>query len=239
MIRPLHNTPYHIVQSKDDAYNLDALLLAQFIHIPKSIKRVIDLGTGNGVLLFYMSLKTKATLIGYDLISSRIEHAKETALLNQIPNIEFYVEDINHLKLHHESLIICNPPYFKVTPSVNLSQSLERQVARHEVAITLEQLITKVSSFLKTKGKFYMIHRANRLQEIMHVMSKHQLSISTLQMVHSYPHEAASHVLIEAVKEGNRDLKVKPPFILYESKHKMSHQLKTIYGGQEDVTLTT
>jgi tRNA1Val (adenine37-N6)-methyltransferase len=239
MTRMLHNTPYKIVQSKEDAYNLDALLLSNFINIPKSTTRVIDLGTGNGVILFYMSLKTKAKLIGYDIIASRIEHAKETVALNQIPNMEFHVEDINQLKLHHESFIISNPPYFKVTPSVNLSESLERQVARHEVALTLEQLISKVSSFLRTKGKFYMIHRADRLQEIMSVMRTYQLSISTLQMVHSYPHEEAIHVLIEAVKEGNRDLKVLPPFILYESKHTMTEKFKAIYGGLKDVTYLT
>jgi tRNA1(Val) A37 N6-methylase TrmN6 len=109
-------------------------------------------------------------------------------------------------------------------------------IARHEVKLDLESLIKKVSEQLKFGGKFFMIHRPDRLSDIFEYTKKYQLELKRLKFVHPYVDKTANHILVECVKQGGKELILEPPLILYKEKHNLTEQAKKILGGDLDVT---
>lgn len=234
----LHGTTLTLKQLKGHAYNLDSILLANFIRkIPKNIQTIYDFGTGQGVLLFYLSLKTNAQLIGYDIQKSLVELANENIQhLKLEKQIKVIQKDIKEVDIFHGQMIISNPPYFKVTKDRPLSQLESRKIARHEVHLTLPELLEKVSSSLRSKGVFYMSYRPDRFVELVEIATQYNLQIKEVQYVHPYVDAKANLVLIKMIKDGNEGVIIMPPFILYEQKGIMTPMLKEIYGGDLGVT---
>lgn len=231
----LVGTPYIIDQHEGHNYNLDSILLANFIkNIPQDVKEIYDLGTGQGVLMFYLSLKTKAKLFGYDIQHALIDLAKKNIKMNGLQHqMHAEVKDIKEIKINQAQLIVSNPPYFKVTKNIPLSETLSRSIARHEVKITLEDLFIKVSQSLRTKGVFYMSYRPDRLSELFVLGKKHQLSIKEIQYVHPYVDKDANLLLLKCVKSGNDGVKILNPLILYHDNGKMTFDLENIYKGDQ------
>jgi tRNA1(Val) A37 N6-methylase TrmN6 len=237
----LVGTPYIIDQQEGHNYNLDSILLANFINsIPKDIKEIYDLGTGQGVLMFYLSLKTKARLIGYDIQINLIELAKKNIKHNELMHqIHAEVKDIKEMNVHQAQMIVSNPPYFKVTENIPLSETISRSIARHEIKITLEELLEKVSQSLRTKGVFYMSYRPDRLSELVLLSKKHQLALKIIQCVHPYVDKEAHLLLLKFVKGGNDGVKILNPLILYQENGKMTFNLEKIYKGEQYATFNT
>ena len=241
MKTPLVGTPFAIDQQEGHKYNLDSILLANFIkNVPKKIKKIYDFGTGQGVLMFYLALKTDANITGFDIQKSFIELANRNIEYNQLDHqLEALEQDIKLLTIHHADMIVSNPPYFKVTKDIPLSTIESRQIARHEVHLTLETLLEVASRSLRTKGVFYMSYRPDRLQELMMLSQKHKLIIKEIQFVHPYQTEFAHLVLIKMVKDANVGIKILEPLILYESKQIMTESLKKIYEGDAYASFNT
>ena len=105
-------------------------------------------------------------------------------------------------------VIICNPPYFKVTSDKQLNVSDYKRIARHECYLTLEVLCASANRLLKEKGRFYLVHRSDRLVDICVEMRKNELEIKTLQFIRDCENDMAHGILIEAVKQGNVHCKV-------------------------------
>ena len=229
----LVGTPYVIDQQDGHNYNLDSILLANFIkHIPQDVQEIVDFGTGQGVLMFYLSLKTKAKLIGYDIQDTLIELAKKNIKINGLQHqIDTDLKDIKDIHLKQAQMIVSNPPYFKVTKNIPLSETMSRSIARHELKITLEDLFKKVSQSLRTKGVFYMSYRPDRLSELFVLGKKYQLSLKEVQNVHPYINKEAHLLLLKFVKGGNDGVKILNPLVLYEDKGKMTPTLEKIYKG--------
>ena len=229
----LVGTPYVIDQQDGHNYNLDSILLANFIkHIPQDVQEIVDFGTGQGVLMFYLSLKTKAKLIGYDIQDTLIELAKKNIKINGLQHqIDADLKDIKDIHLKQAQMIVSNPPYFKVTKNIPLSETMSRSIARHELKITLEDLFKKVSQSLRTKGVFYMSYRPDRLSELFVLGKKYQLSLKEVQNVHPYINKEAHLLLLKFVKGGNDGVKILNPLVLYEDKGKMTPTLEKIYKG--------
>jgi tRNA1(Val) A37 N6-methylase TrmN6 len=228
----LLGAPYYLIQYKDISYNLDSILLSDFVKITKDIKSIHDFGTGQGVLLLYLSLKTKKALYGYDIQEDLIQLANKNIENNNLETqIKVFHQDVKMLNEKGLDCIISNPPYFKVSEKSKISEINDRAIARHEIQLTLEDLFVSVNKCLKYQGVFYLIHRADRFEEIMHLSEKYALKPKTIQFVHPYIHKEATQVLIKFNKNGASELKVLPPFILYEKKHIMTQQLKALYKG--------
>jgi tRNA1(Val) A37 N6-methylase TrmN6 len=232
MRRSLLGSNLIIEQFGKQAFNLDTILLQHFAKVPYKAKIVLDIGTGVGALMLYLSEKTTAKIIGVEIQEDRFNQAVKNIKLNDLDDrLECINDDIKKLDFKNIDFIISNPPFFKVNETSNLSVAKEEQIARHEVCLTLDELAYNASRFLKQSGIFTLIHRPDRLEEIIKTFTKYDLVIKRLRFVHPYKNKRANHVLIEAAKMGKSGLIVEAPLILYSEKNKMTEELINIYGG--------
>lgn len=224
-------------QDRGHAFNLDTVLLADFVKLTYRIKHVIDVGTGNGAIALYLSEKTKAKITAIEIQKNSYQKALKNVQLNQLENkIEVIHQDYLQTNYQHVDAIICNPPFFKVNEKSIVNEDESIMIARHEITLDLENLIKKVSDQLKFGGKFFMIHRPDRLSEIFEYTKQYQLEIKRMKFVHPYIDKTANHVLVECVKKGGKEMILEPPLILYQDKHVMTEQAKKILGGDFNVT---
>lgn len=204
----LPGTDIYLHQRKDMfRMNTDTALLGHFMKI-KEDERVLDIGTNNGALLLYASLYTKGKLIGVDVQKEACELAQMNLNEHHIKDFEIIHADIKDVVCEPVDVIICNPPYFKVTSDKQLNVSDYKRIARHECYLTLEVLCSSANRLLKEKGRFYLVHRSDRLVDICVEMRKNELEIKTLQFIRDCENDMAHGILIEAVKQGNVHCKV-------------------------------
>jgi tRNA1(Val) A37 N6-methylase TrmN6 len=235
--RALIGSKLEVDQDRGHAFNLDTVLLADFVKLPYRIKHVIEVGTGNGAIALYLSEKTKAKITAIEIQALRYEKAVKNIKLNHLENqIDVIHQDYLETKYLHVDAIVCNPPFFKVNETSLLNEDDSITIARHEIKLDLESLIKKVSEQLKFGGKFFMIHRPDRLSDIFEYTKTYQLEIKRLKFVHPYIDKTANHILIECVKQGGKELILEPPLILYQAPHVLTEQAKKILGGNLDVT---
>ena len=236
--RSLHGTPYHVLMQKNNAYNLDTILLAYFASSRiRSATKIVDIGTGNGVLMLYMSLYTNAQLIGYDITQSLVDIANENIKRNQLEHkIKVVHQDIKTIETLECDCIITNPPYFKYQKETNISKVASRSIARFEIEMSIEGIFKLSNSSLKTKQSLIMIHRSERLDELILVASKYQMQLKEMRCVHAYKDKPSEVVLLHFVKDAKPELKLLPPLILYDEPHVFSSELQKIYQGDFHVT---
>ena len=233
MLRTLLGTDLWIEQNSRQAFNLDTILLAHFVKIPFRSKTVLDIGTGAGPLMLYMSKKTNAKIIGIEIQEERYLQAKKNIEMNHLEHQLTCINlDVKDLKMKDVDVIVSNPPFFKVNETSLVNETEEDRIARHEVSLTLEELIAVVSKTLKFGGYFHMIHRPDRFGEIVLLLEKYQLTPKRVQFVHPYVDQPANHLLIEAMKQGSPGLTVEKPLILYIEKHVLTKEMTDIYGGK-------
>lgn len=236
-MRTLLGSNLIIEQNQRDAFNLDTVLLANFALVPAKTKCILDIGTGSGALMLYLSEKTRAKIIGVEIQESRylqaVYNIELNDLMDQLTCVHQDIKTFQHKKVDY---IISNPPFFKVNESSKLNQHEEHTIARHEMTLTLEDLAKHVSRLLKFGGKFSMIHRPERFAEIVETFNKYQLTIKRIRFVHPYIDKKPNHLLIEAVKNGHFGVVVEPPLIIYRDKHVLTEEMIKIYGGHHHVT---
>ena len=209
----LPDTQIYLYQRKDMfRMNTDTALLGHFMKV-KQGESVLDIGTNNGALLLYASRLTKGKLIGVDVLKEACELAKENLRLNGV-DAQIIHSDIKDVEVEKVDVIVCNPPYFQVTSPQQLNEAHFKQVARHEVYLTLDTLLSKVEELLRDYGRFYMVHRSDRICDIVSGCRAHQLEIKTMQFIKDEQNPIAHGVLIEAVKLGNAHCDVLPMHIV-------------------------
>lgn len=198
----LPNTQIYLHQRKDMfRMNTDTALLGQFMKINKD-EVVLDIGTNNAALLLYASQFSPSLLIGLDVQPDACELAIENLEYNHITNYEIHCCDIKDYQ-RKVNVIICNPPYFKTNGDNQVNESMALRIARHECYLTLDVLCERASTCLDDKGRFYMVHRCDRIVEIVECLKKYHLEIKTLQFVRDEEKENAHGVLIEAIKQAS------------------------------------
>ncbi|MCF7930990.1 MAG: methyltransferase [Acholeplasmataceae bacterium] len=240
MLRTVLGTDLWIDQKSRQAFNLDTVLLADFIKVPAKTKTLFDFGTGAGALMLYMSKKTKAKITGVEIQEDRYRQALKNIELNQLNHqLSCLHQDVKMLDEKNIDVIISNPPFFKVSEKSNVNDHEDDTIARHEVMLSLNELLKTVSQTLKFGGHFFMIHRPDRFAEIVDAMNTYQLEIKRIRFVHPYLNTPPNHVLIEAIKNGQSGMRVEPPLILYYEKHILTKELVDIYGGRAYVTKRT
>jgi tRNA1Val (adenine37-N6)-methyltransferase len=238
--RTLLGTKLWIEQTSRHAFNLDTILLSDFIKVPYKSKLILDLGTGAGAIMLYVSQKTKTKIIGVEVQASRYEQALNNIKINHLEHqLSAVHQDLKTITYREVDCIISNPPFFKITETSNLNLNEEEMIARHEVMMSLEDLIQISSKALRFAGHFFMIHRPDRFAETNDLMKKYQLEIKRVRFVHPYLTAQPNHVLIEAVRGGQPGMKVEPPLILYTEKQILTEEMQLIYGGRSYVTQPT
>lgn len=194
-------------------FSLDSLLLAEFVDIKKSDRKILDFCSGNAPLPLILAKKFNKEITGieiqkeiYDLALKSIAYNK---LEDKIAMLNINVLEVkNYFSSNSFDIITCNPPFFKVDNSSLINTKKEVAIARHELTITLEQIIENASYLLKDNGKFYMVHRPERLEEIINIASKNNLNVKVMKFISSKPEGYAIMVLLKFVKNANIGVKV-------------------------------
>jgi tRNA1Val (adenine37-N6)-methyltransferase len=202
-------------------FSIDALLLAHFTE-PNRKDRILDLGTGCGILPLLLVFQKKANRVtGLEIQPSLADLARRNAALNQLSSrIQIWEGDLKTLEQKVKSgsfhLVLANPPYRKVG-SGRVNPQKEKAIARHEIKATLEDVLRAASYLLKDKGRLTMIYPASRAADLMRGLNQFNLEPKRLQFIHSNEKEEARLMLVEALKEGQVQVKILPPFFLYDS----------------------
>lgn len=229
---------YQIIQDPDRfCFGMDAVLLSDFAKAKKG-QRVLDLGTGTGIIPILMDVKTEGEEFkALEIQPESADMARRSIALNgQQDRIEVVTGDIKDAsKIFGASsfdVITTNPPY--MTGQHGLTNDLEaKTIARHEVLCNLEDIIRESSKILKNKGHFYMVHRPFRLAEIICMMSKYHLEPKRMRLVYPYVDREPNMVLIEGVKCGKPRITVESPLIVYEECGKYTQEIYRIYGYEQ------
>ncbi len=203
------------------SFSLDSVLLPNFITIPAKCQNIIDLGTGNLPIPLILSTKTKASITAVEIQKDVYELAKKTCEMNHLEEqITILNDDIKHLKNIYSpdsfDVVLSNPPYFPYHESSNLNDNPHKTIARHEVMITLEELIATGSYLLKNRGYFGIVHRTERLMDIIFLFQKNNIEVKRIQLVYPKVGKESNMVLVEGIKNGNRGLKFLPPIYVHE-----------------------
>ena len=215
------------------SFSLDSIMLANFATIRLKDKKIVDLGCGNGVIPLIMSLRCNKKIIGVELQSKVADMAKRSVDYKGLNDV---FEIINTNKKDYVSdetfesfdLITCNPPYFKVNDKNFFNDNIEKIIARHEVEITLSELMVIVKKLLKNNGNFAIVHRTDRLMEILSEFRKSNIEPKRVRFVHEKRNKESTLVLIEGQKNGKVGLKVENPFILYNEDGSETEEYKKL-----------
>jgi len=213
------NGKLQIIQKKRGyRFSVDAILLSQFIKIHKD-ERVMDLGTGCGILPLLLSHTTKAhSFIGVEIQKKLADCAKKNVILNHLENrISIIKQDFRGLRNTFSpgsfDVVLSNPPYRKYRTG-RINPSVEKAIARHEIKGTLEDLISIASYLLPPKGRCYLIFPALRTVDLFVALRGAKLEPKRLQFVHPRFGEEAKFILTESIKTSGVELKIMEPMIL-------------------------
>ena len=112
-------------------------------------------------------------------------------------------------------VVVSNPPYFKINQDSNLNEDIHKIIARHEKCINLEQIVKIAKYLLKNNGVFAMVHRTDRLIEIINTLNNNNMEVKKLRFIYPKKESESNMILIEAVKNGNIGLKILPPLYVH------------------------
>ena len=201
------------------SFFLDSVMLANFVTVRLRDKEILDLGTGNGVIPLILSLRTDKKIEGVEIQEKLYSLASKSVSYNHLDNqISIVCSDmkdyVSKNTIERFDVVTCNPPYFKVNDKNYFNDSSEKTIARHEVKISLEEVVMVASKVLKNNGTFAMVHRTERLLEIFDLFRKYHIEPKRIRFVYEFVHKPSTLVLIEGVKHGKQGLKVEAPFIM-------------------------
>ncbi|SDW90884.1 tRNA1Val (adenine37-N6)-methyltransferase [Lachnospiraceae bacterium KHCPX20] len=215
-------------------FGMDAVLLSDFANIRKN-ETVVDLGTGNGILPILLEAKTPGThFIGLEIQEDSADMARRSVAMNQTEEkIEIITGDMKEaadlLGKNCYNVVVSNPPYMVESHGIQNPKDA-KAIARHEVKMSLSDLLHQTKLLLKPNGRCYFVHRPFRLAEIIAGMVKEGLEPKRMQLVYPYVDAEPNMVLIEGRKGGKARMTVEKPRIIYASKDEYTEEVKQIYG---------
>lgn len=226
-----------VIQKKNAfRFGVDAVLLANFAKIKKNMT-VIDLCSGTGIIPFIISAKTEASkVLGIEIQEDMVDMANRSVIYNKLnEKIKFIQGDIKNSSLIKNitkaDVITVNPPY-KLQNSGILNINDKNAIARHEVCCNLEDVIVASRKLLKDNGKMFMVHRPERLADILCLMREYRIEPKVIQMVHPNVNKAPNIVLIEGQRDGGKFLKWMEPIYVHNEDGSYSNQIEKIYGRE-------
>lgn len=186
----------------------------------KNNMKIIDFCTGNAPIPMILSTLTDSNIIGVELqkeiYNLAVQSVKINNLEDRITLLNMNVLDIfNVYETDSFDLITCNPPYFRVNELSNLNNNMIKSIARHEIEIKLEDICRISKKLLKNNGSLVLVHRTDRLSEIINMLLKYNLQPKRIRFLYPKELENSNLVLIDARKNGNIGLKVLPPLICH------------------------
>ena len=225
-----------IIQNKKELFFvIDSILLSDFAKEIKKDAKVIDLGTGTGIIATLLCEKTKLKkIIGIEKQKEVSEMAQKSIKLNQLENkFEIINEDIINiekiLEKNNFDAIVTNPPYKKKGTGIE-NEEKKKIISRHETTATLEDFIKISKNLLKDKGEFYMVHRPDRLVDILNDMRKYKIEPKILRFVFSNKNSEPKLILIKGIKNAKPFLKVENNLYIYDDEGNYTKEIEEIYN---------
>ena len=224
-----------IQKPEDFCYGIDAVLLATFAEVKKDAK-VIDLGTGTGVIPIILSHRSEASeIVGVEIQKDSYERGMRNISLNDLrERIRLIHSDVKQLvkdkiiSQHYFDAVLTNPPYVKGDGGLK-NKANAKMIARHETTASLSDFIHEASLLLKDRGDFYMVHRPNRLVDISVLCRLHKLEPKELRLVSPNIETAPNILLIHCVKHGRPELKFLDPLYVYKKDGNYSDEIMRLY----------
>lgn len=234
-IDDLERNGYRIIQNPEKfCFGMDAVLLSGFAKI-RNNARVLDMGTGTGIIPILLKSREKGThFTGLEIQKECADMASRSVAYNGLESaIDIVCGDIKEAAeifgAASFDVVTSNPPYMIGEHGLR-NPYMAKAIARHEVLCTLEDVVSQASRVLKDRGHFFMVHRPFRLAEIFQVMMKYKLEPKRMQLVYPYIDREPNMVLIEACKGGNSRITVERPLIVYEKPGEYTKSILEIYG---------
>ena len=216
------------------SFSLDSIVLANYTRIRLRDRKIIDFCTGNAVVPLILSQRCSHAIDCVEIQKSLSLLASKSISVNNLNDRIFLynmdVKDFCNISNNQSSydLVLCNPPYFKNNVNSTKNIVYEKKVARHEILISLEEVIRCAMRILKDNGCFSMVHRTDRLVEIIDLMKKYNLEPKSIKFVYQRVDSPSSLVLIQAQKNGKVGLTVEKPLILYKQDGSISEEYSLI-----------
>lgn len=234
-IDELHRNGYRIIQNaKKFCFGMDAVLLSGFASV-KPGSRVLDMGTGTGIIPILLEAKTEGKhFTGLEIQPESADMARRSVALNGLEDkIAIVTGDIKEASRIFGGasfdVVTCNPPYMEGNHGLKNPEDA-KAIARHEVLCNLEDVIREAAAVLKPGGQLYMVHRPRRLVDIITLMTKYKIEPKRMKLVHPYVGEEANMVLIEGSRGGGRQMRVEKPLIVYKEQGVYTDEIYDIYG---------
>lgn len=231
----LQRNGYQIIQNTEKfCFGMDAVLLSGFAKAKKG-ERVLDMGTGTGIIPILMEAKTEAAeLIGLEIQAESADMARRSVAWNGLENkIQIVEGDIKEAASIFGAasfdVVTCNPPYMIGQHGIQ-NPDAPKAIARHEILCTLEDVIAQAAKLCKPGGRFYMVHRPFRLAEIITEMTKYRLEPKRMQLVYPFVDKEPNMVLIEGVRGGRSRMTVEKPLIVYKEPGVYTSEIYDVYG---------
>ncbi|MFA9559769.1 tRNA1(Val) (adenine(37)-N6)-methyltransferase [Evansella sp. AB-rgal1] len=224
------------IYQRDDifSFSMDAILLAKFATVPKEVGKIIDLCAGNGAIPLMVSLRTNSPIHAVEIQAELCKLGEKSIQYNSLENQISYIHK-NILELSNEvdwgtyDLVTCNPPYFPMNASDRHNVNEKLLYARHEIACTLEDVIRISSKLVKQTGRVAIVHRPERLVEIITLLYKWKLEPKRIQFTHPRRDREANMVFVEAVRNGKVGLKTLPPITVFGEGNEFTREFKSYY----------
>ena len=233
----LLNFSNKVIYQNDDwfLFSLDSLLLANFVTLRKRDKKILDLCTGNAPVAMFLAMKSKASIVGIELQKEIYDLGEKSVIENAMDKqITLINDDIRNISKYYETdsfdVITCNPPYFKCTDTSLKNDNDIKSIARHEIMIELEDVIKIAKKLLKNGGSLCMVHRTDRLIEIIETMRKHNIEPKRLQFIYPKNDIESNLILIDGKKNGNVGLKVLAPLYVHNDDGSYTDEVLKIFG---------
>ena len=230
-----------IIQNKKGfCFGIDSVLLSDFAKEIKKDSKVLDLGTGTGIISILLCGKTNLKeIIGVEIQKDVYEMAQRSAKLNQLENkFKLLNEDIKNLSkifpTNSFDAIVTNPPYKKENTGLkNENKSLE--ISRHEVMCSINDIAIISSKLLNNNCSLYMVHRPDRLIDIIEALRKNNLEPKKIRFVYPKINKAPNLVLIKETKGRKPYLKIENPLIVYKEDGTYTNEILEIYNKKTNI----
>lgn len=222
-----------IIQNKNwFCFGIDSVLLSDFAKEIHNSSRILDLGAGNGILELLLCAKIPDSRITgievqKDVCDMAMRSIKLNGLEDRIQILNINIKDFKTDELY--DAVVTNPPY-KENGTGLKNEENAKIIARHEVLANLEDFIKIASLSLKDKGTMYMVNRAERLADVLELSRKYRLEPKEIRFVHSKVNYAPVLILVKAVKNANKYLKVLKPLYIYNEDGSYTDEILQIYG---------
>lgn len=202
------------------SFSLDSVLLPNFVTLNRNISKILDIGCGNAPIPLILSTKTTKEIIGVEIQKNVYDMAIESVKMNKLDEqITIINQDINDYYKELESdsfdVITCNPPFFKYLETSNINKNDYKTIARHEIKLNLNNIFIIARKLLKNNGIIALVHRPERLVDIILEMKKNNIEPKKIRFVYPKMNSDANILLIEGSKNGKPGIKILPPLYIH------------------------